>query len=393
MAENGSTAPRLIEYFREVRDPRRANKRHPLLDILVIAVCALICNADDWVDIEEFGKSKEAWFRQFLALPHGIPSPHTFRRVLIRLKPEELERPFLRWVAALRQYLQGEVVPIDGKTARRSADRAAGKSGLHTVSAWASANHLVLAQVGVEEKSNEITAIPELLGLLELSGCVVTIDAMGTQREIAEKIIEQGADYVLAVKDNQPSLRDDLARFFAAAPLVNGERERVEEELRCAGIQTVEKDHGRLEKREYSVIGSIEWLTAEHKWAGLKSIGMVRATRELPDKREVKERLFISSLPPEPKRFAHAVRTHWTIENNLHWVLDVSVREDENRTHKGNGQQNLVLLRHLALNLIKQEKTSKRSVRGKRLKAGWDNGYLEQVLFRDGRQLLDPDPQ
>jgi predicted transposase YbfD/YdcC len=392
MAENSSTAPPLIDYFREVSDPRCPNKRHQLLDIIVLAVCAILSGADNWAEVELFGKSKEAWFRQFLALPHGIPTSHTFRRVMLRLNPAELQRSFLRWMASLREQMPGQIVPIDGKTARRSVDRQAGKSGLHTVSAWASASRLVLAQVAVEEKSNEITAIPELLGLLDLSGCTVTIDAIGTQREIAHQILEQGANYLLAVKENQPTLFEEVGLFFASAPLPKGERERVEEELHCEGYRTVEKDHGRFEVREVWVSEAIGWLTAEAKWPGLKSIAMVRSTREEGEKREVKERLYISSLPAEAKRIAEAVRTHWSIENSLHWVLDVSFREDENRVHTGYGQQNLVMLRHLALNLIRQEKTAKASVRGKRLKAGWDNVYLEQVLFRDGQQLLDPDP-
>jgi predicted transposase YbfD/YdcC len=372
-------SPRLIDHFSELKDPRiERNKLHKLIDILTIAICAVICNADTWEDIEEFAKSKEEWFRKFLELPNGIPSHDTLRRVFIRLKPEEFQAGFLSWVRALRPLLkekEGEVVSIDGKTARRSFDAQKGMPGMHMVSAWANHSSMVLAQLRVQEKSNEIDAIPELLKLLELSGCVVTIDAMGCQKQIAKDIREKGADYVLALKGNQGTLHENVKLYLDDALARNFR------DVPHDSHTTVEKDHGRFERREYYVTSQLSWLEEATGWQDLASIGMVKSTREINGHQSTDIRYFIASLPPDARQFAHAVRGHWAVENSLHWVMDIAFREDESRIRKDHSPANFAVLRHIALNLIKQEKTSKRSVKGKRLKAGWDNTYLERVVF------------
>ena len=376
-------SPRLIDHFSDLTDPRiERNKLHKLIDILTMAICAVICNADSWEDIEEFAESKEEWFRKFLELPNGIPSHDTFRRVFIRLKPQEFQDGFLSWVRAVQPLLknnESEVVSIDGKTARRSFDAQQGIPAMHMVSAWANHSSMVLAQMRVQEKSNEIDAIPELLKLLELNGCVVTIDAMGCQKQIAKDIRDKGADYVLALKGNQGTLHENVKLYLDDA---SGRSFR---DIPYDSHTTVEKDHGRFERREYYVTSELSWLEEAEGWQDLASIGMVRSTREIKGQQSTEIRYFISSLPPDAKQFAHAVRSHWGVENSLHWVMGIAFREDESRIRKDHSPENFAVLRHIALNLIKQERSSKRSVRGKRLKAGWDNTYLERVLFGTGQ--------
>lgn len=309
------------DYFATLTDPRcpdAPNSRHQLMDILLIAVCAVICGAEGWEDIEEYGTVHAKWFADILDLPHGIPGHDTFRRVLSRLDPEELTRCFIAWTEALSEASGGDIVSIDGKTLRHSFDRATGQAAIHMVSAWASANRLVLGQLKVEEKSNEITAIPKLLTMLDIAGAIVTIDAMGCQKEIAKVITDQEADYVLALKENHPTLSEDVTQFFDEAKATEFA------EITHEYYETVDGDHGRIETRRYWITSDIESLGAKTSWAKLQSIGMVESCREVGEKVQIETRYFLTSLPAQGVRFSQAVRQHWGIENALHWVLDVS---------------------------------------------------------------------
>jgi predicted transposase YbfD/YdcC len=374
----GMLAPSAFQdYFATLTDPRcpaAPNSRHLLMDILIIAVCAVISGAEGWEDIEEYGKAQAAWFAEILDLPHGIPSHDTFRRVLSQLDPDELTRCFIAWTNAFSEVSGGDVVSIDGKTLRHSFDRATATAAIHMVSAWASANRLVLGQLKVEEKSNEITAIPRLLQLLNLKGAVVTIDAMGCQKAIATTITEQGADYVLALKDNHPTLAEAVTRFFHDA------RASEFAHIAHAYHETVDGDHGRIETRRYWITAEIEGLGAQASWANLQSVGMVESRREIGDTVQIDTRYFLTSLPAQGVRFAQAVRQHWGIENSLHWVLDVSFDEDACRIRKDKGAQTFAVLRHIAVNLLRREPHHKRGIKARRKRAGWDRDYLLQVL-------------
>jgi predicted transposase YbfD/YdcC len=366
-------------YFAEIEDPRvERTRRHELLDIIVMAVCAVICGADDWVDVAAWGNAKLDWLRQQgLPLPNAIPSHDTFGDVFGRLKPEQFETSFLSWVQAVMGASGGQVVAIDGKTLRRSHDRARGKHAIHLVSAWASANHLLLGQVKVDEKSNEITAIPALLEMLTLGGAIVTIDAIGTQKPIARAIVDQGADYVLAVKENQGHLYDDVVATFHDA------EQRRFEHVPHTYAKTINKGHGRVEIRECWVIERLDYLEAlrtAEDWAALRSLVLVRAERRLGDQVSVERRYFISSRPDPAERQLAVIRSHWGIENELHWCLDVAFGEDGSRLRKDEGAQNFSSLRRLALSLLKREKTAKIGLKAKRHKAGWDTDYLLKVL-------------
>jgi predicted transposase YbfD/YdcC len=366
-------------YFAEIEDPRvERTRRHELLDIIVIAICAVISGADDWVDVEAWGNAKLDWLRQQgLPLPNGIPSHDTFGDVFGRLKPEQFETSFLHWVQAVMGATGGQVVAIDGKTVRGSHDRRAGKSAIHLVSAWASANHLLLGQVKVGEHSNEIAAIPALLETLVLGGAIVTIDAIGTQTAIARAIVDQGADYVLAVKENQGHLYADVVATFQEA------EQRRFEHVPHTYAKTTNKGHGRVEIRECWVIERLDYLEAlrtAEDWPELHSLVLVRAERRLGEQVRVERRYFISSRADPAARQLAVIRSHWGIENELHWCLDVAFGEDASRIRKGDGAQNFSCLRRLALTLLKREQTAKFGLKAKRHKAGWDTDYLLKVL-------------
>jgi predicted transposase YbfD/YdcC len=342
--------------------------------MITIAICGVICGADSWVDMELFGRSKEGWLKGFLELPNGIPSHDTFGRVFAHLDAQQFQDCFLQWVQAVSISTRGQVIAIDGKTLRRSHDQSLGKAAIHMVSAWAAENRLVLGQTKVSDKSNEITAIPELLALLDVAGCVVTIDAMGSQKEIARLIIEESGDYVLALKENQGQLYQEVKELFEDEDLV-----RVQGDFH----ETVNKGHGRLEHRQcWSIAeqGCISYLNSRGEWPGLRSVAKVTGERGMGDQVSAESRYYISSLPGDAQQLLWAVREHWGIENCVHWVLDIAFREDESRVRKEHGQQNLATMRRMALNLLRQETTSKGGVKAKRLRAGWDEDYLIKVL-------------
>lgn len=366
-----------VEHFGALPDPRvDRTKRHCLLDLLVIALCAVLCGAEGWEDMEAFGRAKEPWLRERLglALPNGIPSHDTFRRVFARLDPAAFGRAFFAWTQTLRLQTQGEVIALDGKTLRHSFDTAAGAAPIHLVTAWAATNRLVLGQVKVSDKSNEITAFPVLLALLDLHGCTVTIDAMGCQKDVARQITDQGGEYVLALKGNQGTLHADVRLFFEDA------REHGFGTIPFRYHQTVEKDHGRIETRRYWLVEEIDWLDGREHWAGLQSIGMVESQRRIGEATSVEVRYFIRSGKSSVRKFARAVRGHWGIENSEHYILDMAFDEDACRIRREHGPENFATLRHIALNLLRHEPTSRRGVKARLKQAAWDDDYLLRVL-------------
>lgn len=374
----------LITHFENLPDPRvNRTKHHALIDLLVIAVCTLLCGGESFNDMEDFGLAKRDWFKTFLSLSHGIPSHDTFNRLFAALDPRAFGECFMRWTQSLRQAVAREIVALDGKALRRALN--ADQSLPYVVSAWAENNGLVLGQWKVADKSNEITAVPELLRALELGGCIVTLDAMGCQKKIAREIIEADADYVLALKGNQATVHEEVKTFLDAALTERTAPRPVGARLtpgaaHLALWETVEKDHGRIETRRYFQSAELDWFADQSKWEGLKSVGLVEATREVGGKQTVERRYYLSSLPLDVETFAKAVRGHWGVENKLHWVLDVWFREDQSRARTGYAAENLATLRRLALNLLKRERTKKRGIKGKQLNAGWDHAYLLRLL-------------
>jgi predicted transposase YbfD/YdcC len=368
----------LAEHFGGLEDPRVEHLTdHKLLDIIMIALCAIISGAETWKDMALFGQERLEWLRQFMPLENGIPSDDTFGRVFARLKPEQFQACFTSWVKAVFEVTKGQVIAIDGKSARHSYDKANGKEAVHLVSAWATDNHLVLGQQAVDAKSNEITAIPALLRLLDVSGCIVTLDAMGCQTAIAEQIISQDGDYVLAVKDNQANLHQDTALAFRLAQHTNFQK------VTYTYDRTVNKDHGRVEVRQcWAISGqdSRSFLRQADRWPGLQTLAMVTNQRQVNGQTTTETRYYITSLPNDAARILRAVRSHWGIENALHWVLDVVMDEDSSRIRKDHAPENMAALKRFALSLLKQEKTLKRGIQGKRLKAAMNPDYLLKVL-------------
>lgn len=370
------TVASIQEHFGELTDPRRGEPTYPLMDMVVMTLCAVICGADDFVAIAKFARSKEDWLRQFLNLPHGVPSHDRFNAVIGMLKPAEFEKCLLSWVTSLHAITDGQVIAIDGKTLRRSYDKASSKSAIHMVNAWATANHISLGQMVTDAKSNEITAIPKLLEIIEIRGALVTIDAMGCQTDIAAKIIDEGGDYCLAVKGNQTTLQAGIKAFFS--PLLDNDfegskvRRHVEHET----------THGR-EVQRYSFICPVpKNLPDKDRWKNLKAIGVVVCISQRNGKEHIEIRYYILSRYLAGPRFAQAVRAHWGIENNLHWQLDVTFGEDQSRLRKGHADTNFSLLRRTALSLLKNEPTAKVGIKNKRLMAGWNDEYLSKVLFK-----------
>ena len=370
-----TASPRLIDHFADIEDPRREhNRQHNLFDILIIAFCAVISKAESWEDIAEFGRSKHAWFKTFLTLPNGIPSHDTFHRVFNLLDPSKMLDAVSSWLAVLADNNQGRIVPIDGKTLRGSLDKAGGKAALHLVSAWAAEQHLSLGQVAVEGKSNEIAAIPKLLEMLDLMGAIVTIDALGCQKEIAAEIRDAGADYVLQLKDNHPTLAQAVRDAFTDAL----EEDAVTPPSIFEG--EVEVGHGRRERRTIFTLAVPEDLFERELWRDLRTLVMVFRERTEGGKTSEEFSYYLSSHTATAEEFGRIIRLHWSIENALHWVLDVTFGEDKSRQQAGNGAENFALLRRLAVSLLKQNK-EKGSLKGKSLRAGWNNDFLLELLL------------
>ncbi|MBD1822934.1 ISAs1 family transposase [Cyanobacteria bacterium FACHB-DQ100] len=375
----------LKSYFSELPDPRVQHSiEHLLIDIVMLTICAVICGAESWVEIENYGLAKQEWLATFLELPNGIPPHDTLERVFARLRPEALQQCFLNWVQAVFEISGGKLLAVDGKTLRGSYERGGKQGMIHMVSAWAVQHRLVLGQRQVNEKSNEITAIPELLSVLDLTGATVSIDAMGCQTAIAAQIVEQQGDYVLALKGNQGNLFEDVVQLFDHA------RQHLFRGIEHDCYETQDQAHGRKEIRRYWVMGQTEHLIGAENWAKLTTIGCVEAERQIEDKTTCERRYYLLSLPLDARRFAQSVRGHWGIENQLHWMLDVGFREDQARSTLGYSGENLAVIRHLALNLLTQEKSAKGGIHAKRLKAGWDSNYLLKVLAQSSKITRQP---
>ena len=362
-----------LEHFAALPDPRQSKKvLYPLDEVLLLTLCAVLCGADGWVSVSIFGKAKLAFLRRFLPFENGIPSHDQLGLIFGALDAAAFQTCFIAWTQRLCGAIEG-VVAVDGKTLRRSFDRAGNKGAVHMVSAWSSAQKLVLGARAVDEKSNEITAIPELLDLLAIKGAIVTIDAMGCQRKIAEKIIDKKADYVFGLKGNQGSLRADVELLFAEQE-ANGF-----EDITISHQAQTDAGHGRIETRETIATADIDWLKQQHEWPGLRSIVMIRSTRETQKGSDTERRFYISSLPADAEKLASAIRAHWGVENSLHWVLDVNFRDDDCRIRKKNAPANFTAVKRATLNALKKA-PSRESIKSKRLLAGWDHDFLEKTL-------------
>jgi predicted transposase YbfD/YdcC len=367
----------LETHFQSLHDPRTLtpNIQHLFLDMLVIAICAVLCGANDWVAVVEFGQAQIQWFQGFLSLPNGIPSHDTFTRVFARIDPEQFQSCFVTWVTHLSPLLPDDLGHIDGKTLRRSHDAPAGKAAIHMVSAWASRTSLVLGQRKTDAKSNEITTIPLLLDLLELTGCLVTIDAMGCQKTIAEKIRARGADYLLALKENHPTLYQHVQAHFFPEKSVDWMAWR-----HLDFAHDIVPNRDRLEHRYCWVQSELSWLPDAGEWPDLKTVICLETERHHKGTVSREVRYYLASRVMTAEEAIQAIRDHWSIENDLHWVLDVAFREDESRLRKGHGAQNFAMLRHLAVNLLNQDTETRAGTATKRLKAGWNVTYREQLL-------------
>ena len=373
----------IARHFAALEDPRSSTQsRHKLIEVIIIAIAATLSGADGWTGVETFAKAKKAWLLTFLELPDGIPSHDTFGRVFGRINPAQFAACFRQWSAAVATLIPDEIIAVDGKTLRRSHNRSNGLAALHLVSAWATANRVVLGQVATEAKSNEITAIPRLLEWLQLNGCIVTIDAMGCQTKIAEQIINQGGDDVLALKGNQETLAAEVEEAFIEADA------RGYAGVASEFLETVERGHGRLETCRYRTLGDCSGVPRSALWAAMNMMGMVESRREVAGKVSIETRYFIGSIGTSATRFAHAVRGHWGVENGLHWNLDISFREDECRVRDPVARENLAVLRHLALSRLKNDDT-KLGLQNKRLKAACNEDYLTKLLFESPKRTDD----
>ena len=364
----------LLDAFSDLTEVRADNHRYPLSHLVFIAVCMITCGADDWKMVSSLGKKKLSWLKLYIPLPHGVPSHQTFIRVFERIDPDEFRECFIAWVKLIAKRTHGEVIAIDGKTLRRSYDKQSNKAAIHMVNAWASATGMVFGQLKTSEKSNEITAIPALLDMLEVSGCIISTDAMGCQKAIAEKIREKGADYLLAVKGNQKSLHDDIKLYLddLATKTILPEN--------ASSHETIDKGHGRIEVRRCWVSTDISWLEQRNDWKDLMMIGVVESERHENEKVSLERRYFIASMTKDAEDFMGSVRSHWSVENNLHWVLDIGFREDECRIRKGFGAENMAVYRQIALNLLKQETSLKLGVKNRRIMAAADDEYRTLLL-------------
>jgi predicted transposase YbfD/YdcC len=382
LSDTPSIQESFLHVFADLPDPRVERTRyHALLDILFCSLCAVLCGAEDASAIADFARARRDWLQQYVPLENGVPSHDTFSRVLSRISTEHFASCFSTWINLIYERAGPEVIALDGKTLRRSFDTATGKAAIHMVSAWGSANGLVLGQIKVNDKSNEITAVPKLLALLDLQGCIVTLDALGTQRAIAKQVIEQGGDYVLPVKGNQPEMQADVQTFFAQAQadrFLDAEAETLPHTFH----QTTDAEHGRVEVRRCWACPVTTHLTSADRWEGIKSVALIESERTVKGVITTERRYFISSLPPTARQVMQAVRTHWGIENSLHWVLDVTFREDASRLRKENAPQNMATLRHLALNILRRNTTRKASLKRKRQMAAWEPDFLTELIQR-----------
>lgn len=372
---NNEIGVSIQEHFTSIPDPRMLLKtRHNLVSIVVMALCGVIAGADNWVEIEDFAKQRKSWFKTFLDLPNDIPSHDTFGRVFSLIDPTAFRQCFINWIKNALGSIASETIAIDGKTARRSHDHANGQKAIHVVSAWAVKHGLILGQVKTHEKSNEITAIPELLKQLDLKGATVTIDAMGCQRDIVEQISKQGGEYVICLKGNQGNLLKETALFFEGGMNTDGKKNP------HSTYTSVDGDHGRIETRKYTITDDIDWFEDKSKWKKLRTFGKVDSTREIGEKISQETRYFISSLPMNAELFSQQARGHWAVENSLHWCLDIAFGEDNCRIRKGNAPENLAILRRFSLCLIKKDTARKTGVKASRKRAGWSTSYLDHLL-------------